>query len=316
MPDPSGSPHHGIALRDTGIDSAWRHAARTRNDTWPRLEDHATTAEGGSLLSTDPHLTQCATHGDKGSKRDSDHARDPLAKTSTTSRCLATLWLRGIRPGPDRTGWLDARNGATSKLAALRATQVIKITRVYRSPTAFRCRTLAKEYRLTAAKGRRRPRKAVEGRGRPRKARKAAEGRGRPRKAAKGRGRPRKAAEGRERPREAARGRESTNVRERPREAARGRERPREAVRGRERPRVRDSSAIERLVAVCANHWPRAAGWAWGVGCRAPPGTYSTTNCVSAVITPTSSYHVKPYGTTDHMHRIAIRVLDDSGPGH
>ena len=113
------SSKYDIALRDfrraraergdvfPGLATIRGHGSKTDlepavKDASPKSGPHQTSAaqppthttEGASLLSIDPHVTQCATNDESGG-RDADHPHDALVKSSTMPR---TPWLRGIGP--------------------------------------------------------------------------------------------------------------------------------------------------------------------------------------------------------------------------
>ena len=116
MPDPSGPPHHDIALRDTfdrapaaregtlqGLATTRGHGSnRTLEPAvkdarmpsgpqpTPATQPPTHTAEGGSSLSTNPHVTQCATHGEIDGASNFYSSPDIPTKSSTMSRGLAT----------------------------------------------------------------------------------------------------------------------------------------------------------------------------------------------------------------------------------
>ena len=118
MPDPPDPPHHDIALRDTsdrtptaregtlqGLATTRGHDSRRELERavhapvkdaraiWPAANtSHATTHTHGGrwliadTLSTDPHVTQCATHGEIDDASDIGRPSDILADSEVMSR--------------------------------------------------------------------------------------------------------------------------------------------------------------------------------------------------------------------------------------
>ena len=160
MPDPPGPPHHDIALRDTSdraptaCEGTLHGLATTRgHDSKRELEPavHAAvkdarmpfgpqptpakqppthTAEGDSSLSTDPHVTQCATYGEIDDASDIGRPSDILANSEVMSRGLATRHssLAGTHR-PDDRHLIDGRSYRRERFVRLRRSPSLESTR-------------------------------------------------------------------------------------------------------------------------------------------------------------------------------------------